>query len=146
MHARLRITAVLGILALVVSGSVVNVRHTFAQSAVVGHVYVDGNTTGMNTVAVFDRHADGTLTPTAGSPFNIGGAGTGAGLGSQGAMELSADHRFLLAVDAGSNQISVLRLNADGSLAPAMGSPFPSGGNEPVSIAVHGRFVYVANT
>jgi hypothetical protein len=51
---------------------------------VVGHAYVNDNTAGTNTVGVFDRHADGTLTPHAGSPFAAGGAGTGAGLASQG--------------------------------------------------------------
>ncbi len=35
-------------------------------SPVVGHVYVNDNTAGTNTIAVFDRHADGALTPHAG--------------------------------------------------------------------------------
>jgi len=48
-------------------------------SPVVGHVYVNDNTAGTNTIGAFDRHADGTLTPQAGSPFAAGGAGTGAG-------------------------------------------------------------------
>src|SRR6266705_1702873 len=78
-------------------------------SPVVGHVYVNDNTAGTNTIGAFDRHADGTLTPEAGSPFAAGGAGTGSGLASQGALQFSADGRFLIAVDAGSNQISVLR-------------------------------------
>jgi len=56
-----------------------------ADSPVVGHTYVDDNTAGTNTLAAFDRHADGSLTPLGGSPFDIGGAGTGTGLGSQGA-------------------------------------------------------------
>ena len=47
-------------------------------SRVVGHLYVNDNTAGANTVAGFDRHADGTLTPLPGSPFATGGAGTGA--------------------------------------------------------------------
>ena len=54
-------------------------------SPVIGHVYVNDNTAGTNTIAAFNRHADGTLTPEAGSPFPAGGAGTGAGLASQGA-------------------------------------------------------------
>ena len=33
---------------------------------VVGHVYVNDNTAGTNTIAAFNRHADGTLTPVAG--------------------------------------------------------------------------------
>src|ERR1700733_11904792 len=84
---------------------------------VVGHVYVNDNTKGTNTIGAFDRHADGSLTPVAGSSFAAGGAGTGAGLASQGAIQITADGRFLIAVDAGSNQISVLRIHLDGSLS-----------------------------
>jgi len=116
-----------------------------AASDVTGHVYVNDNTAGRNTVAAFDRHADGSLTPMDGSPFAAGGAGTGTIVGSQGALQLTADGRFLLAADAGSNQISVLRVRADGSLADVLGSPIYSGGIEPISVAVHGNLVYVAN-
>ena len=116
-----------------------------ASSDVVGHVYVNDNTTGVNTVAGFDRHADGSLTSMPGSPFAVGGAGTGHPDASQGSLQLSADGRYLLAVDAGSNQISVLRIKPDGSLQIAQGSPVSSNGVNPVSIAVDGGLVYVAN-
>jgi hypothetical protein len=46
-------------------------------SDVVGHLYVDDNTAGTNTIAGFDRHAGGTLTLLHGSPFAAGGVGTG---------------------------------------------------------------------
>src|SRR5713101_1350181 len=115
------------------------------SSPVVGHVYVNDNTTGTNTIGAFDRHADGNLTPEAGSPFTAGGAGTGAGLASQGAIQVSADDRFVIAVDAGSNQISVLRILPGGSLALVRGGVVSSAGVLPVSIAVHGNLVYVAN-
>jgi 6-phosphogluconolactonase len=111
---------------------------------VVGHAYVDDNTAVSNTVAGFDRHADGSLTPIPGSPFPTGGAGSGAGLPSQGAIQLSGDGRYLLAVDAASNQISVLRLGFTGVPQP-VGGPVSSGGSDPVSIAVSGNLVYVAN-
>jgi hypothetical protein len=115
---------------------------------VVGHVYVNDNTTGVNTIGAFDRHADGSLAPNAGSPYVAGGAGTGGGLGSQGALQQTPDGRFLLAVDAGSNQISVLRIQPSGALNE-VGSPVSSGGVKPVSIAVTGHFlgdlVFVAN-
>ena len=114
-------------------------------SGVVGHVYVNDNTKGTNTIGAFDRHADGTLTPQAGSPFAAGGAGTGSGLASQDALQLSADGRFLIAVDAGSNQISVLRVRDDGSLRLVSHGVVSSGGLLPDSIAVHGDLVYVAN-
>jgi 6-phosphogluconolactonase len=115
------------------------------RSPVIGHVYVNDNTTPTNTIAAFDRHADGTLTPEAGSPFPAGGTGTGAGLASQGALQLSSDGHFLVAVDAGSNQISVLQIEWDGSLRPVRGGVVSSGGELPVSVAVHGHLVYVAN-
>ena len=114
-------------------------------SPVVGHVYIDDNTATANTIGVFDRHADGTLTAHAGSPFAAGGAGTGAGLASQGALQISPDGRFLIAVDAGSNQLSVLRIKPDGSLRLVPGGVVSSGGVLPVSAAIHGDLVYVAN-
>ena len=121
-------------------------RQRLGRFDVVGHVYVNDNTAGTNTIAAFDRHADGTLTPLPGSPFAAGGAGTGAGIGSQGALQITSDGKYLLAVDAGSNEISVLRIGPDGGLKPVGGGPVSSGGNEPVSIAVHDDLVYVANT
>jgi 6-phosphogluconolactonase (cycloisomerase 2 family) len=113
-------------------------------SSVIGHVYVNDNTSPVNTIAGFERHADGSLTPIPGSPFAIGGSGTGHPDASQGSLQLSDDGRYLLAVDAGSNQVSVLRIKPDGTLQPA-GSPVASGGVDPVSIAVHQGLVYVAN-
>jgi len=111
--------------------------------AVTGHVYLNDNTAGANTIGAFDRHADGSLTPVAGSPFNAGGAGTGSGLASQGALQLTDDGQFLLAVDAGSNQVSVLKVNKNGSLKPV--EVTSSGGRLPVSVTVHRDLVYVAN-
>lgn len=115
-----------------------------ANSPVVGHVYVNDNTAPNNTIAAFDRHADGTLTPLAGSPFPAGGAGSGSGLASQGAIQVTAGGRYVLAVDAGSNQISVLGIEPDGGLT--LLHVVSSGGTEPVSVAQHHGLVYVANS
>jgi len=114
-------------------------------SQVVGHVYVNDNSAPVNTVAGFDRHADGSLTAIPGSPFAVGGSGTGHPDASQGSLQLSADGRYLLAVDAGSNQISVLRVQHDGLLQAVPGSPVASNGVDPVSIGVEHDLVYVAN-
>ncbi len=116
-----------------------------SASEVVGHVYVNDNTSPVNTIAAFDRHANGTLTPVSGSPFATGGAGTGSGIASQGSLQETRSGRYLLAVDAGSNQISVLRIESNGSLQLVRGGAVGSGGADPVSIAVHHRLVYVAN-
>jgi 6-phosphogluconolactonase len=109
----------------------------------VGHAYVNDNTTGVNTLAGFERHADGSLTALPGSPFSIGGVGSGKGLGSQGALQLSSDGQYALAVDAASNQISVARLGLNGVPQPV--GAVSSNGEDPVSIAVSGNLVYVAN-
>ena len=111
-----------------------------------GYVYLDNNTAGANTISGFSRAANGALTALPGSPFAAGGAGLGAGLASQGAIDTADQGRYVLAVDAGSNQISVLRIGANGSLTPVAGSPFASGGAEPDSIAVNNGVVYVSNT
>jgi 6-phosphogluconolactonase len=114
-------------------------------SPVVGYTYVDDNTAPANTIAGFDRHADGSLSPIPGSPFAAGGVGLGSGLASQGAIQVSSDGRYLLAVDAGSNQVSVLRITANG-VPVLVGQPVPSGGATPVSVAVSWTgLVYVAN-
>ena len=114
-------------------------------SPIVGNVYVNDNTTGVNTIAGFARHADATLTPLTGSPFVAGGAGTGKGLPSQGALQITPDGKFVVAVDAGSNQISVLRVENDGTLKSLPGGVVSSEGSTPVSIAIHDNLVYVAN-
>ncbi|MBV9000721.1 MAG: beta-propeller fold lactonase family protein, partial [Solirubrobacterales bacterium] len=114
-----------------------------AQAHHAGYVYVNDNTRGQNTIAAFARHPDGTLTSLVGSPFSAGGAGTGSGLASQGAVQVSSDGRYVVAVDAGSNQLSVLRIKHDGALELA--SVVSSGGVEPVSVAEHDGLVYVAN-
>ena len=145
MHIPARAAVALGSLALLLGGSIPAAYGESERADVVGHVYVNDNTAGTNTIGAFDRHKNGSLTPMAGSPFSAGGAGAGAIVGSQGALQISGDGRFLFAADAGSNQISVLRIRADGSLQAVTGSPVASGGIQPISIAVHDDLVYVAN-
>lgn len=144
MRLLTRVTAAAGMF-VVVAAVIIGTHSVSAASSVVGHVYVNDNTAGTNTIGAFDRRADGTLVPMHGSPFVAGGAGTGHSIGSQGALQVTSDGRYLLAVDAGSSQISVLRIHADGALSLVGGGPVSSDGIEPVSIAVHGSLVYVAN-
>jgi 6-phosphogluconolactonase len=126
------------------AGSVSGAHTASADSGAAVRVYVNDNTAGINTIAGFSD-SNGTLTPLPGSPFVAGGAGSGVDIGSQGALQLSSDGRYLLAADAGSNQLSVLRILPDGTLRSVEGSPVSSNGIEPVSIAVHDNLVYVAN-
>jgi 6-phosphogluconolactonase len=104
-----------------------------------GAVYTLTNSTSGNSVAVFDRDQDGSLTARGTVP--TGGNGTGAGLGSQGALVL--DHNRLLAVNAGSNSLSLLLVDRRGNVRLA--DVDPSGGARPISVTVHGKLVYVLN-
>jgi hypothetical protein len=116
-------------------------------------IYVETNDTtpNQNGVLAFAQKADGSLAPLVGSPFLTGGTGVGnpgQGLGPDDTDQeilLSADGLHLFAVNAGSNTIAVFDVHADGSLAPISGSPFPSGGIDPVSVGIAGQFLYVVN-
>lgn len=105
----------------------------------VGAVFTMTNAAGGNDVVVFSRAADGTLT-SAGT-FPTGGQGTGAGLGTQGALRL-VQNRLLFVSNAGSNDISVFAAN---STELTLLNRFASGGSQPVSLTVHGRLLYVLN-
>jgi 6-phosphogluconolactonase len=142
MHRSGRLIGLAGAIAAIVTTLSVS-SVAAAGPATVGHVYVNNNSAGTNTVAAFDRHADGSLTPIDGSPFRAGGAGTGTPFGSAGGLQRSADGRYLLATDPASNQISILRIKPNGGLQLA--EVDSSHGTTPTSIAVHGSLVYVAN-
>jgi hypothetical protein len=106
----------------------------------VGSLYLQTNDAGGNAVLVFPRSANGAL----GSPTSVttGGLGTGGGLGNQGAVALSNDGRYLYAVNAGSDEVSAFRVTRSG--LEHVGN-VPSGGDEPISLALHGRLLYVLN-
>src|SRR5207245_862843 len=105
-----------------------------------GAVYTLTNQVGGNAAAGFTRGADGRLA-WAGS-VATGGTGTGASLGSQGAVSLSNDGRRLFAVNAGSNDVSVFAVSRTGL---ALASRTASGGTLPISLTVHGNVLYVLN-
>ena len=93
-----------------------------------------------NGVATFARGADGSLTWS--GSVSTGGTGAGSGLGSQGALALSDDGRWLFAVNAGSNDVSAFRVTASGL---ELTSRVSSGGVRPISLTVHGNVLYVLN-
>lgn len=104
-----------------------------------GHVYVQTNAATGNEVVAFLRDSDGGLTYD--ETVATGGLGISAGLGSQASIAITDDERYLLAVNAGSDDVSLLEIDDDGlELADVHGV-----GDRPVSVAVHGRLVYVLN-
>ena len=98
-----------------------------------------------NSIIQFLRGPDGLLRRAREIP--TGGSGTGPNgvdpLGSQDSLVLSGDGHFLLAVNAGSNEVSVLEVNGGGNLR--WRDKVSSGGEFPNSVALSGDLVYVLN-
>ncbi|MBR8840366.1 MAG: hypothetical protein DSM106950_41875, partial [Stigonema ocellatum SAG 48.90 = DSM 106950] len=114
-----------------------------------GIVYTETNipTEDGNTILAFRRDDDGNLTPLPTSPWTAGGTGiaSAGGITDQNVI-VNPEHTRLFAVNAGSNTIAVFDINQkDGSLSPVKGSPFPSGGVNPVSLGLAKDVLYVVN-
>jgi 6-phosphogluconolactonase (cycloisomerase 2 family) len=105
-----------------------------------GVIFTASNAVAGNAVQVYDRAPNGQLTFA--RSVATGGKGTGGGLGNQGGLTLSEGHRFLLVVNAGSDDVTVFRISGD-RLTPL--SRAPSGGKTPVSVTVDDDLVYVLN-
>jgi 6-phosphogluconolactonase (cycloisomerase 2 family) len=119
-----------------------------------GRAYVMANRATENTLVVFQRAKDGTLKII--QEVSTGGRGSGPGelpapfpkvpagnsLATQDELVMTEDGRFLLAVNAGSDDISVFAVTDDGA---ELVDRVPSGGTVPLSIAIHKDLVYVMN-
>lgn len=93
-----------------------------------------------NRVLAFKVRRDGTL--RRGQAFATGGMGSGDSLGSQGALVLSHDGRFLIAVDAGSNELSVFAVHG---AQLELRRRVASGGVRPISVTEQCGLVYVVH-
>lgn len=105
-----------------------------------GAVYTTSNDPAGNEVIVFGRTSRGLLVPH--GRVATGGAGTGGGLGNQGALILTRNEKWLLAVNAASNSISVFAVRSGG---PVLVDVVSSEGIQPVSLTEHRGLVYVLN-
>jgi 6-phosphogluconolactonase (cycloisomerase 2 family) len=111
-----------------------------------GVVFALTDNTAGNAVAAYHRAADGTLT-AAGSyaTGGLGGVLTGSVVdhtASQGALAYDQAHGLLIAVNPGSDTVSVFRVHGD---RLTLSQVLPSGGDFPVSVTVHGDHAYVLN-
>jgi 6-phosphogluconolactonase (cycloisomerase 2 family) len=105
-------------------------------------VYVQTNDAAGNEVIAFSRADEGALASL--GRYATGGRGTGVPhLASAGSVVLSDDERWLLVVNAGSDELSVFAVEPGGVLRLA--GRAGSGGRTPTSVAVRGALVYVLN-
>jgi 6-phosphogluconolactonase len=102
-------------------------------------VYTETNSASGNTVLAFAAAHDGSLHAI--GSYSTGGLGSGGGLGTQGEVVLAERGRLLLAVNAGSDDISVFRVLGNGHLV--LTDREPAAGTDPVSLTSFGAFVYV---
>ncbi len=105
------------------------------------NLYTETNAAGKNEIMVFEVKHNGKLEWK--SSTVSGGAGTGKGLGSQGAIVLDKNHEWLFAVNAGDHSVSSFKVRNDGSLK--LTHTIASGGKMPISVTVNGNKLYVLN-
>jgi 6-phosphogluconolactonase len=127
--------------------SIVAPARSFAQDTGEGDksgaVFVMTNSVDKNEIIAFRRNDDGTLQQT--RTFGTDGRGSGGNvdpLGSQGSLVLSQDRSHLFAVNAGSGELSVFRVQGD---LLSLEAKVISGGSDPVAVTQHADLVYVVN-
>lgn len=123
-------------------------RRTSASASSPGAVYAMTNEASGNRIMVFNRGADGLLTP--GGTFATGGMGSGAFenssdglvLSGQSPDNLNGSQKWLYATNTGSSSLSVLKVTNNGLEVTDVE---PSGGARPISLTVHANVLYVLN-
>jgi 6-phosphogluconolactonase (cycloisomerase 2 family) len=138
-----------GVAAFAVTGALIGAQTALAadRGASGDHaVFVQTNRVDGNSVVVYDRAGDGTLTEAGTyATGGLGGIAVGAPsdhLASQGSLVYDGADSLLFAVNAGSDSLSVFRVDGD---VLTLQQVLPSGGGFPASIAVHDKLLYVLN-
>jgi 6-phosphogluconolactonase (cycloisomerase 2 family) len=156
---RRQLKQVIGVAVLALSGSVLAASPAFAAGFPGGPpggppfgppgnqaVFVQTDNPSGNQVLAYHTSGNGQLVGP--GTYNTGGDGAIAAgsavdpLASQGSLTLADNGQILLAVNAGSDTVSVFDVQGSGLWLSAV---VPSGGQFPSSIAAHGNLVYVLN-
>ena len=114
----------------------------FTSSAAADSVFVASNQPDGNIILSYDLSRSGRL--RAKGQYPTGGVGTGTGLGNAGGLSLGnkrKNARWLAAVNAGSNDVSLFRIRKHLLFA----SKATSGGVRPVSVDYYNNILYVLN-
>lgn len=133
-------------LGIVISSEGVEVRaigNSPDEAAGRSFVYTITNPNGANAIAAYERNTETGELIFLGT-YSTGGRGTGRILDSQSPLVINRQGTLLFAVNPGSDDISVMAISDDGSLA-LVGEPVPSRGVEPASLALRDDLLYVAN-
>jgi 6-phosphogluconolactonase len=104
-----------------------------------GYVYAETNAASGNAILAYSQAPNGSLTAI--GTFPTDGLGTGSGLATQGEVILAGGGKWLLAVNAGSNDISTFRVRDDGRLT--LTDRAGADGTDPVSLTASDGLVYV---
>jgi len=112
-------------------------------------IYLESNSTAGNSVFAYKFNF--TASPTLLSTTPAGGIGVydpsfalGPFDSDQNLIE-DASGTMLFAVNSGSNTVAVFQIEPDGSLVAVNGSPFPSGGSDPVSLGLKDDVLVLVN-
>jgi 6-phosphogluconolactonase len=136
----LSLTTLIGLTAAILLSTPANGSNSDPNGSA-GAVYTASNSSAGNDVLHFKRSPDGTLTFS--QQFATGGAGNDLPLGNQGGVTFSQDGRWLLVINAGSNNFSAFEVQPDGGLV--LTDTEPSNGLLPLSVTISGNLVYVVN-
>lgn len=102
-----------------------------------GAAFAMTNSSKDNRIVSYRRAADGSLTRE--GSVSTRGVGIGVDLDTQGPLRLSSDHRYLYAVNAGSDTVTVFSVH--GTNLRFIETVY--GGDEPTSLTVHGNLLYI---
>jgi 6-phosphogluconolactonase len=102
-----------------------------------GAAFAMTNATAKNEIVRYRRAADGSLTQV--GKIATRGLGIGVDLDTQGPLRLSQDHKYLYAVNAGSDDVSVFRVKG----ARLSFQQRIYAGDQPTSLTINGDTLYV---
>lgn len=148
MVSRLRKFAgsILSLVALASIITIANAQGSGAGSGVLprldsreGAVFAMTNVTQDNRIISYRRAANGGLTRV--DSTSTRGNGIGVDLDTQGGLALSSDHRFLYAVNAGSDDVTVFSVS--GTNLTFLQKVYA--GDQPNSLTIHDNLLYVLN-
>jgi len=136
-------------LAVLIAFAIVGAVRTPAWGAgVTDIIWLESNSTAGNSILAFKNNGSGSPTFLGSTP--AGGIGVFDKTFALGPFDsdqnllVSPDGTLLFAVNSGSNSIAVFHITPDG-LQAVEGSPFSSGGSDPVSLGLKGDILTVVN-